>query len=36
MIKNNFLLLNRETGDYSELFQQQLLENKEIIDPKYS
>ena len=36
IIENDFLLLNQETGHYSLLFQQELLKNKEIIDPKYS
>ena len=36
LIENNFLLLNRATGRYSYLKQQELLDNKEILDPKFS
>ena len=36
LIENNFLLLNRATGRYSYLKQQQLLDNKEILHPKFS
>ena len=36
LIENDFLLLNRVTGHYSYLFQQELLDNKEILDPKFS
>ena len=36
LIENDFFLLNRETGHWSELFRQDLLDNKEILDPKFS
>ena len=36
IIESNFLLFDRVTGSYSPLFQQQLLDKKEVIDPKYS
>ena len=36
LIENDFLLLNRATGHYSYLKQQELLDNKEILDPKFS
>ena len=36
IIEKDFLLLNQETGRFSLLFRQQLLDNKEVIDPKYS
>ena len=31
----HFLLLNEETGYYTNLFRQELLDNKEMLDPKY-
>ena len=36
LIEHDFLLLNQETGQYTYLFQQELLDNKEILDPKFS
>ena len=36
LIENDFLLLNRATGHYSYLKQQELLDHKEILDPKFS
>ena len=36
LIESKFLLLNQETGRYLTLFQQQLFDKKEIIDPKFS
>ena len=36
LIKNDFFLRNPETGNYTFLRQQELLENKEIFDPKFS
>ena len=36
LIENDFLLLNHETGGYSHLFQQELLDNKQILDAKFS
>ena len=34
-IENNVLLLNHETGLYSFLYHDQVLDNGEIFDPKY-
>ena len=36
LINSVFVLLNQETGRYQTLFQQQLFDKKEIIDPKFS
>ena len=36
LIESVFVLLNQETGRYQTLFQQQLFDKKEIIDPKFS
>ena len=36
LIENDFLLLNRATGHYSYLKPQELFDNKEILDPKFS
>ena len=36
LCKNDFFLLNKETGYYSLLLQQKLLENQGIFDPKFS
>ena len=36
LIEYVFVLLNQATGRYLPFFQQQLLDKKEIIDPKYS
>ena len=36
LIQYDFLLLNKPTGYYSFLKQQELLDNKEILDPNFS
>ena len=36
LIQYDFLLLNKPTGYYSFLKQQELLANKEILDPNFS